>query len=114
MEELLEQVILIVLNSGVPVLLANLAKNFFPGMQGKTDKIVNVMIMALFGFGWFYGEFYDPEFLLGLLPDIGYKMKDAVELLNGILVLIVSLGIAPKIYGLVKGKVPVFGKSFSK
>jgi len=114
MEELLEQVILIVANSGIPVLLANLAKHFIPKMQGKTDKVVNALIVALFAFGWYYGEYYDPNFLFDVLPGISQKAKEVVEIVNGVLVLIISLGLSPKIYALVKGKVPLLGKSFDK
>ena len=114
MEELLEQVILVVANSGIPVLLANLAKNFIPKMDGKTDKVVNALVVGLFAFGWFYGEYYDPNFLFDVLPGISQKAKEVVGIINGILILIVSLGIAPKIYELVKGKIPLLGKSFSE
>ena len=113
MQEVLEFVTMVVLNSGIPVLLANFAKNFFPTMDGKTDKIVNFLIVALFVFGWFYGEFYDPDFLYKILPVMGTKIKEAVEVLNMIIALVASLGLAPKIYSLVKGKVPLLGKSFS-
>ena len=113
MEEFLEQVVLVVANSGIPVLLANLAKNFIPQMDGKTDKVVNALVVGLFVFGWFYGEYYDPNFLFDILPDISNKAKEVVEVVNGVLVLIMSLGLAPKIYAFVKGKVPLLGKSFS-
>ena len=113
MEELLEQVILVIATSGIPVLLANIAKNFIPQMDGKTDKVVNAMVVGLFVFGWFYGEYFDPNFLYDVLPGISAKAKEVVELINGIIVLIVSLGLSPKIYALVKGKVPLLGKSFS-
>jgi len=113
MNEFLEQVVLVVANSGIPVLLANLAKNFIPKMDGKTDKIVNALVVVLFVFGWFYGEYYDPNFLYDVLPGVSAKAKDVVEWVNGALVLIVSLGLAPKIYAFIKGKVPLLGKSFS-
>jgi len=112
MDELLEQAVLIVATSGIPVLLANVAKYFIPKMKGKTDKVVDVMIVGLFVFGWFYGEYYDPNFLYDVLPDISHKSKEVVEIINGILVLIASLGLSPKIYGLVKNRVPLLGKSF--
>jgi len=113
MEELLKFVAAVVLNSGIPVLLANLAKNFFPGMNGKTDKIVEFMIVGLFGFGWFYGEYYDPNFLYEMLPVFGAKAKEIIGVLNMILALVATLGLSPKIYGLVKERVPLLGKSFS-
>ena len=113
MEELLEQVVLIIATSGIPVLLANLAKNFIPKMQGKTDKIVNAMIVGLFVFGWFYGEYYDPNFLYDVLPGISIQAKEVVEIINGILILVASLWSSPKIYALVKDRVPLLGKSFS-
>ena len=112
MEKLLEQVLLIVATSGIPVLLANLAKYFFPKMQGKTDKVVDVMIVGLFAFGWFYGEYFDPNFLYDTLPEVGNKAKDVVEIINGIIVLAVSLGLSPKIYAFVKDRIPLLGKSF--
>ena len=114
MEELLEQVVLIVANSGIPVLLANVAKHFIPKMQGKTDKVVNALIVGLFAFGWYYGEYYDPNFLFDVLPGVSQKAKEVIEIVNGILVLIASLGLSPKIYALVKGKIPLLGKSFSE
>ena len=113
MEKLLEFVTAVVLNSGIPVLLANLAKNFFPKMDGKTDKIVNILIVALFIFGWFYGEYYDPNFLYEILPVMGMKAKEIVEVLNMLVALIASLGLSPVIYNAIKGKVPLLGKSFS-
>jgi len=114
MQEVLEFVTAVVLNSGIPVLLANLAKNFFPKMDGKTDKIVNFMVVALFVFAWFYGEYYDQRFLYDLLPVMGAKVREIVEILNMILALVVSLGLSPIIYGWVKNRIPLLGKSFSK
>jgi len=114
MEELLKFVTAVVLNSGIPVLLANLAKNFFPKMDGKTDKVVNFLIVGLFVFGWFYGEYYDPDFLFDILPVFGAKAKEIVGVLNMIIALVASLGLSPVIYGWVKNRVPLVGKSFSK
>jgi len=114
MEELLKFVTAVVLNSGIPVLLANLAKNFFPKMDGKTDKVVNSLIVGLFVFGWFYGEYYDPDFLFDILPVFGAKAKEIVGVLNMIIALVASLGLSPVIYGWVKNRVPLVGKSFSK
>lgn len=113
MEELLSQVLLVVANSGIPVLLGNLAKNFIPKMDGKTDKVVNVITIGLFIYAWFYGEFYDPNFLVDVLPAISLQAKEAVGLINGILVLLVSLGLNKPIYDWLKGKVGLLGKSFS-
>jgi len=113
MDELLKFVTAVVLNSGIPVLLANLAKNFFPKMQGKTDKVVNVMIVGLFVFGWFYGEYYDPDFLFDILPVFGAKAREIVGILNMIIALVASLGLSPAIYGMVKDRVPLLGKSFN-
>lgn len=113
MEKLLEFVTTVLLNSGIPVLLANLAKNFFPKMDGKTDRIVNGLIVVLFIFAWFYGEFYDPNFLIEILPVVSAKAKEVVEVLNMIIALIASLGMSPVIYGWVKNRIPLLGKSFS-
>ena len=113
MDELLKFVTAVVLNSGIPVLLANLAKNFFPKMDGKTDKIVNVLVVGLFVFGWFYGEYYNPDFLFDVLPVVGAKAKEIVDMLNMIIALVVSLGLSPVIYSWVKNRVPLLGKSFS-
>lgn len=113
MENLLSQVILVVANSGIAVLLGNLAKNFIPKMDGKTDKVVNVLTVGLFIYAWFYGEFYNPNFLVEILPSLSLKAKEAIEMINGILVLLVSLGLNKPIYEWLKGKVGILGKSFS-
>jgi hypothetical protein len=115
MDELLGQVVLIIANAGIPVLLGNIAKHFFPAMQGKTDKIVNVLTVGLFVFAWFYGEFYNPNFLYKVLPGIELKAKQIIEILNGLIVLLVSVGLNKPIYDkLVKGRLGIFGKSFDK
>lgn len=114
MEELFGQMVLVVANAGVPVLLANLAKNFIPQMDGKTDKIVNVLTIGLFVFAWFYQEWYDPNFLFSVLPGMEFKVKEVIEMINGILIVLVSLGLNKPIYSWVKGKFGLLGKSFSK
>jgi len=112
-EKLLNEIILMVVNSGLPVLLANLAKNFFPKMDGKTDKIVNGLVVVLFAFGWFYG-YYNQEALFQILPVFSANMKDVVEIAQVALTLLISLGLTKPIYELVKNKIPLLGKSFSK
>jgi len=114
MEKLLEQIVLVIANSGIPVLLGNLAKSFFPKMDGKTDKVVNVLTIGLFVFAWFYGEYYDPNFLVDVLPGVELRAREAVEIVNGILILMVSLGLNKPIYEWTKGKVGLLGKSFTK
>ena len=113
MDELLQQIIVIVANSGLPVLLANLAKNFFPKMDGKTDKLVNALVVIGFLFAWFYKEYYDPNFLYQALPLYGQKMKELIEIVQGVLTILISLGLTKPIYQLVKNKIPLFGKSFN-
>ena len=114
MEELFGQIVLIIANSGIPVLLGNLAKHFFPKMDGKTGRVVNILTICLFVYAWFYREFYDPNFLIDILPGIEYKAREVVEILNGLIILIVSMGLNKPIYDhWIKGKAGLLGKSFS-
>ena len=110
--ELLEQIIVIVANSGLPVLLANLAKNFFPTMDGKTDKIVNILVVLCFAAAWFYG-YYNPDVLAELLKVYGEKLTLVVGLVQGALTLLISLGLTKPIYQAVKNRIPLLGKSFN-
>lgn len=112
MDELLEQIIVIVANSGLPVLLANLAKNFFPKMDGKTDKIVNGLVVVGFAAAWFYG-YYNQDALYQLLPVFGQKLGQVVEVIQMVLTLVIALGLTKPIYELVKNRIPLLGRSFS-
>jgi len=112
MSDLLEQIIVIIANSGLPVLLANLAKNFFPTMDGKTDKIVNVLVLLAFAGAWFYG-YYNPDVLADLLNIYGAKLTQIVGIVQGVITLLLSLGLTKPIYAAVKNRIPLLGKSFN-
>jgi len=114
MEELLGQIVLLVLNSGFPVIVGNLAKNFVPQMDGKTDKIVNVLTAALFLYAWFEMDIYNTGLLFDRLPEMAESAREIIEIANAFLAMLVTIGLNKPIYEWLKGKLGrVFGKSFS-
>lgn len=114
MEVFFGQIVLAVANSGIPVLVGNLLKNFFPKMDGKTGVIVNWLTIVLFAWAWGYAEIYDPNFLYDVLPGIEYQAKEWIEWVNAVVVGMVALGLNKPLYMWVKGKFGILSKSFSK
>ena len=114
MEELFGQIVLIVMNSGFPVIVGNLAKNFIPQLDGKTDKVVNVLTAALFIYAWFEMDVYNTGLLYDKLPGIAASAREVIEWANAFLVGLVAVGLNKPIYEWLKGKLGrVFGRSFS-
>jgi len=112
---LLGQAILILGNAGIPVFIGNLIKNV-PGaekLNGKIGGIVNWMIITLFVFMFTAGQFYDPGFLLEVLPEYGEKVGQVLAIITGMIDIYLVMKLKQPIYDRIKGT-PVIGKSFSK
>lgn len=115
MVELLQQIVVIIANSGAAVLITNVLKNIFPGMDGKSDKVAAVLAMIGFVIAWFVAEWFDPNLIQTLLPEISVKLVEWVEGVTAILTLLATMGLLEPIYAFIrKLKLGIFSKSFSE
>lgn len=111
--EVLNALIVIFGSSGLGVLLANIAKNipFMKWMDGKTDKVVAVVVTCIFGYA-VYLKLFNVELLNQLMPWIEDNLAKYVEYASVVFGWIFAiLGMKP-IHDALAGKL-IIGKSFS-
>ncbi len=110
---LLESLIVVFGSSGISVLLGNLAKNipFMKWMDGKTDKVVAVLVTGIFGYA-VYLKIFNVELLNQLMPWISANLAKYVEYASVVLGWIIAIMGMKPIHDALNGKL-LIGKSFS-
>lgn len=111
---ILNALIVVFGSSGLGVLLGNIAKNipFMKWMDGKTDKVVAVVITCIFSYA-VYLKLFNVELLNQLMPWIEANLAKYVEYAAVVFGWIFAiLGMQP-IHSALAGKL-IVGKSFAK
>jgi hypothetical protein len=107
--EILQLCVSVIAISGLPVLLANMAKSipFMKFMDGQTNRYVLLLTAALFIGIVIWSEFYGGD-ASWLLPMIGQKLGEVVALIS----LAIALFLNKPINEIAQGT-PVVGRSFN-
>ena len=105
----------VILNSGLPVFLANISKTlpFMKWMDGKTNRVVAWVTVAMFVFAFGYGDVYQTDVLYELLPVYGNMAKMVFELLAFVIGMVSAIKLNKPINSAVSG-VPLVGERFSE
>jgi len=119
MEYLFGQIILVLMLSLTAVMVVCVLKNLIPKeyvskVEGRSGIVASVLTAVAHSYAWFELGIYRNTTLFDIVPNLSDSSKIVMEYAWFVLLLVIAVSLNTALYRLVRGKLGIFGKSFSE